>query len=315
MPRNETPTERSARRAAEKSKQKEIDKAAGITRQPPGRPPDGHQWDERLADWVPRPDPSAPELPLAAITAAMTSASVSGMSASPSAPASSPQLTQASFVPGGPRPTMLASSPLGSITISKEEVQHLIQRRQMQHHLIAIADAQPEADAAPAPAPEPAAADTSSPAASAAAAVSARDSLLAKLQHAYQHWEICVAFDRDTRPTKQAYDRVHSLRARAGRAPMYPPWNEWQRDWYRPPFPEINSGCCKMCVDAFLELRDRFEPCQSCLEHERVLCEIGGVYPSYTSGSRESVALPPYLLGRAGMSSGSDAGSEDSEDL
>ena len=161
-------SERSARRAAEKAKQKEIDTAAGITRQPPGRPPEGHQWDERLADWVPRPDPPAPELPLAAITAAMTSASVSGMSASPSAPASSPQLTQASFVPGGSRPTMLASSPLGSITISKEEVQHLIQRRQMQHHLIAIADAQPEADAAPEPAPEPAAADTSSPAASAA---------------------------------------------------------------------------------------------------------------------------------------------------
>ena len=101
MPRTETPAERSARRAAEKAKQKEIDTAAGITRQPPGRPPEGHQWDERLADWVPRPDPPAPELPLAAITAAMTSASVSDTSASPSAPASSTQITQASTRPLG----------------------------------------------------------------------------------------------------------------------------------------------------------------------------------------------------------------------
>ena len=79
--------------AAEKAKQKGIDTAAGITRQPPGRPPEGHQWDERLADWVPRPDPPAPELPLAVITAAMTSASVSDTSASPCAPASSTRLT------------------------------------------------------------------------------------------------------------------------------------------------------------------------------------------------------------------------------
>ena len=76
------------------------------------------------------------------------------------------------------------------------------------------------------------------------------------------------------------------------------------------PFPEINSGCCEMCVDAFREQGDRFEPCESCLKHERMLCEIGGMYPSYTNGSRESVGLPPYLLARTGMSSESD-----SEDL
>lgn len=294
MPRTETPEQRSQRRAAEKIKKLAEEAAAGIHRHPAHRPPAGTQWDERLGQFVDLPPPSAPALPVAAITAAMTTASVAESSASTSAAASSS---------AQPLPGVVASTPTGTMTITTEEAQHLLQRRAAQQHLTSIARA--------AAAGREAADSPNSSTHAVADAIDAHASLIAKLRNAQKHWEACVAFDRSTRPTRQIYDHVHAQLARAGRPPFYPPWEEWEQDYYEPEFPEIHSGCCDECVDAFREKGESFEPCEFCLKFERMLCSAGGGFPAYTQGSRESVALPPYLLGRQPRAHTSESESDD----
>ena len=299
-----TPEARRAQRAEKKEAQLAAERAQGITRQPGGRPPKDHHWDERLGEWVLDALPAA-TLPIAAVTTAMANSSVADSSASASTAAAAPgrPSTASSDLPADSwlarHPRLLAAAPVATIEITNEELRFVYSLRQSAEK----SDATRRQARSEAAQPQPA-----SPETAAALALDAQASLVRKLKAYLQHCEACWAFEQRERPSDEVIERFHALRARAGFAPTFNPQPEEQRKHLTRPNPPL--PLCDECIEQFEEIQageivGDFEPCADCLEYERMLCQAGGAYPCDDSEMDElppAVALPPYLLDRAANS-------------
>ena len=302
MPRKETPDERRERRAREADEARAKEAEQGIHRQPRGRPREGQVWDKQLGEWVSGSGRGEDGSSTAHSETAARGDGRGGGETSTEAHSEAKSRPGADLVfeaadaTGTDGPMASAATPSGEIiSLSMEDLRLLVSIRQGKELLTTLAAARA---AAPAASATPSAAAAAPAAASSASVVvddsMARASLIAKLQHAQKHWEACIAFDQETRPTEQVYTRMLAHHPR-----FYPPWCEWVQDYYRPAFPHINSrGACDDCIDAFIKHGDSISPCEKCLRIERWLCEAGGgPYPCYTQG-RPSIAVPSFLLAR-----------------
>ena len=284
---------------------KERDLARGIVARPSGRAPvddDGNEmeWNKNGGGWVvstaSKPGPgrfrSAPP-PIADKDAATTHIAVSSPDAPevavdslvPVPPTAPPPILAVAAAP------LLAAAPSSTIEISDEELALILHLRESRSDC--VRRSAPVAD----------------PATSVAAAMEARASLMQRLHYYLRHAESCWEYQQRCRPSLEVLSRFNHLRAAAGLSPVFNPQPESERKLLGRP---RITGVCEKCVQAYEMYEKRFvtaqqcqsiaggtlveyvhgaefQPCQSCLDFEIMMCAAGG---------RCRAPVPTYLLDR-----------------